>query len=164
MMPSPIKFLCTVIILPGIASAFLVPSSVGQTRLARTNTNTKHAISMSINPSDEDQKDEANNELNIKYEDVTGFDDETMETLQIRITRLRLEEENTRKMLKSRPRKFPYEECKKWAQAQNMFHSEEEWFEYINRGENLCVYIPSDPETYFRNQGTWISWEDFLGC
>ena len=94
--------------------------------------------------------------------DVT-WENDAMESLQIQIERLRLEEQNTRRFLKAKPAKLSYEQCKKWAQHQNMFDTKEEWFEYINTGENLCSYVPSDPETYYKDKGTWISWNDFLG-
>lgn len=85
------------------------------------------------------------------------------ESLNIRVARMRLEEENKRRFLKSRPAKLSYDKCKQWAQAQNMWHSREEWYDWIDQGEGLSAYIPSDPETFFARQGTWISWDDFLG-
>ena len=86
------------------------------------------------------------------------------ESLFIRIARMRLEEEHTQRFIKSRPAKLPYGECKKWVQAQNMWHSKEDWYEWVEQGESLSAYIPSDPEAYFSHSGTWISWYDFLGC
>ena len=86
------------------------------------------------------------------------------ESLFIRIARMRLEEEHTQRFIKSRPAKLPYKECKKWVQAQNMWHSKEDWYEWVEQCESLSAYIPSDPEAYFSHSGTWISWYDFLGC
>jgi response regulator RpfG family c-di-GMP phosphodiesterase len=149
-----------------LATALLCITSsafVNHHSLAKNVETRKLGLFMSMNPSEEEQKDEACDEEHIEYYKDKPWDAQTVESLKIRLTRMRLEDERKRKFLKSRPRKFPYEECKKWAQAQNMFHTKDEWFEYINRGENLSSYIPSDPETYFKQSGTWISWEDFLG-
>jgi len=85
------------------------------------------------------------------------------ESLHIRVARMRLEEVNKKRFLQSRPSKLSYDKCKQWAQAQNMWHSREEWYDWIDQGESLCAYIPSDPEKKFERQGTWVSWDDFLG-
>ena len=85
------------------------------------------------------------------------------ESLYIRVARMRLEEENKKRFLKSRAAKLSYVKCKQWAQAQNMWHSREEWYNWIDQGEGLSAYIPSDPEHFYTRQGTWISWDDFLG-
>eukprot|EP00554_Chaetoceros_debilis_P011123 CAMPEP_0194109270 /NCGR_PEP_ID=MMETSP0150-20130528/8802_1 /TAXON_ID=122233 /ORGANISM="Chaetoceros debilis, Strain MM31A-1" /LENGTH=117 /DNA_ID=CAMNT_0038798193 /DNA_START=256 /DNA_END=609 /DNA_ORIENTATION=- len=85
------------------------------------------------------------------------------ESLYIRIARMRLEEANTKRFLKAIPAKLPYNECKEWAKRQNMWQSKEDWDAWIDLGESLSAYIPSDPESYFTRQGTWVSWEDFLG-
>jgi hypothetical protein len=93
-----------------------------------------------------------------------GAHDEDWESLQIRIARMRLEEENKRRFLKSRPVKLPYDQSKKWVQAQNMWNSREEWYEWVGLGENLSAYIPSDPEAYYKGLGSWIDWDNYLGC
>ena len=85
------------------------------------------------------------------------------ETLQIHIVRMRLEEGNKRRFLKSRPAKFSYEQSKRWVQDQNMWHSKEDWYEWVELGENLSPYIPSDPEVYYKVSGSWIDWDDYLG-
>ena len=85
------------------------------------------------------------------------------ESLQIRIARMRLEEGNKRRFLKSRAAKLSYEQCKQWAQAQNMWSSKDEWYEWVDLGENLSAYIPTDPEAHYKRIGTWIDWNDFLG-
>ena len=51
-----------------------------------------------------------------------------LEDLNWRIEKLRLEEANKRRFLKSGPRFLPYEECQKWVQAWgNRWESAEEW-------------------------------------
>lgn len=52
-----------------------------------------------------------------------------MEDLEWRLERLRLEEANTRRFLKSKPRFLPYQECQKWVQAWGeRWTSAEEWY------------------------------------
>lgn len=85
------------------------------------------------------------------------------ESLYIRVARMRLEEENTKRFLRAVPAKFPYNECKEWVKKQNMWQSKEDWDAWIDLGEGLSAYIPSDPESFFTRQGIWVSWEDFLG-
>ena len=65
--------------------------------------------------------------------------------------------------MKSRALKLSYEQCKQWAQAQNMWSSKVEWYEWGEFGENLRAYVPSDPEAHNKRVGTWIDWNDFLG-
>jgi hypothetical protein len=110
------------------------------------------------------KEDQPNSERGSRNTSGNGNTPTNWESLYVRIARMRLEEENKRRFLKSRPAKLPYAQCKQWVKAQNMWHSKEEWYEWVNLGESLSAYIPSDPEAYFSRQGTWISWEDYLGC
>jgi hypothetical protein len=41
------------------------------------------------------------------------------EDLSWRVAKLRLEEANTRRFLKAKPRYLPYDQCRKWVQAWN---------------------------------------------
>merc|ERR1719464_407296 len=86
-----------------------------------------------------------------------------LDDLNWRIEKLRLEEKNKRRFLKSRPRFLPYDEARKWAQAWGQWESSEEWNDWIALGEKRTSYIPSQPEEYYTRTGQWISWEDFLG-
>lgn len=87
-----------------------------------------------------------------------------LEDLSWRVEKLRLEEANKRRFLKSRPRFLPYEECQKWVQAWGeRWTSAEEWNEWIEAGEKRNSYIPSRPEEYYTRTGDWVSWEEFLG-
>ena len=61
---------------------------------------------------DESREDQSNSESE-SADNVTA----EWQSLLIRIARMRLEEEQTRRFLRSRPSKLPYEECKKWVQA-----------------------------------------------
>lgn len=87
-----------------------------------------------------------------------------IEDLNWRVEKLRLEEANKRRFLKSGPRFLPYEECAKWVQAWGeRWISAEEWNDWIATGEKRNSYIPSRPDEYFTRTGHWISWAHFLG-
>ena len=63
-------------------------------------------------------------------EDFKQGDDEVdsvLEDLSWRVVKLKLEEENTRRFLKSKPRYLPYSECRKWVSAWSRWSSEAEW-------------------------------------
>jgi hypothetical protein len=115
-----------------------------------------------------------------------------VEDIHWRVAKLRLEEQNTRRFLKSRPRFLPYNECRKWVQALGRFQTEEDWKEWISMGEKRNPYIPvrpeqhlfytidkcilsrprhisllsfrlkSRPDEYYGRMGQWISWDHFL--
>lgn len=85
-----------------------------------------------------------------------------LEDLSWRVERLRLEEANTRSFLKAKPRFLPYDECRKWVQAFNRWHSEDDWKTWIAMGEKRNAYIPSKPDEYYTRTGDWISWTHFL--
>ena len=63
---------------------------------------------------------------------------------------------------RSKPRYLSYRSCSEWAKHQNMWKNKEEWMEWIGMGEGKPSLVPSDPESYYVKQGTWISWKDFL--
>jgi len=87
-----------------------------------------------------------------------------MEDLGWRIEKLRLEEANKRRFLKSGPRFLPYGEAKKWVQAWGQrWTSAEEWKEWIACGEKRNSYIPSRPNEYYTRTGDWKGWDDWLG-
>mmetsp|Transcript_61508 Transcript_61508/g.181774 ORF Transcript_61508/g.181774 Transcript_61508/m.181774 type:complete len:256 (-) Transcript_61508:592-1359(-) len=83
--------------------------------------------------------------------------------LSWRVEKLRLEEANTKRFLKARPRFLPYDECCKWVQAWNRWESKEDWENWIMEGEKRNSYIPARPEEYYGRLGQWISWDHFLG-
>lgn len=93
-------------------------------------------------------------------------DDDTpivLEDLDWRIAKIRLEEQNIQRMLKSRPRKLPYEECRRWVQAWGgRWLTEEDWNDWILMGEKRNAYIPASPDDYYSRTGDWVSWHHFL--
>lgn len=103
---------------------------------------------------------EEDEEEKLGGEEVAGT---VFEDLQWRVAKLRLEEANTRRFLKAKPRYLPYEECRKWVQAWSRWESREDWVDWIEMGEKRNPYIPARPDEYYGRLGQWISWEHFLG-
>lgn len=117
---------------------------------------------MAINPNNDD--------INYAENKEGDDDDETdinegakWDSLQIRVARMRLEEENKIRFMRSKPSKLSYKDSKEWAQMQNMWECSDDWYAWIELGEGLSAYIPSDPEAHYTRLGTWVSWDDFLG-
>jgi len=79
---------------------------------------------------------------------------------------MKLEEANTRRFLKSRPRFFAYEQCRKWVDAQNrggaMWRSKDDWDDWISMGEGKPSLVPSEPEEHYSRLNMWVSWNHFL--
>ena len=103
--------------------------------------------------------DEESNEMDIFKSDGPSV----IPDLSWRVAKLRLEEANTRRFLKSKPRFLPYEECRKWVQAWNRWDSEEDWRKWIDEGEKRNSYIPARPDEYYSRIGKWKGWNHFLG-
>ena len=97
---------------------------------ALTNKLTTHdntgmvALSM-VGKDDEDDKTEKS--FDDFGEDEVGSGGVMLEDLNWRVNKMRLEEANTKRFLKSKPRFLPYEECSKWVQAFGRWRSEEDW-------------------------------------
>mmetsp|Transcript_22047 Transcript_22047/g.33001 ORF Transcript_22047/g.33001 Transcript_22047/m.33001 type:complete len:181 (-) Transcript_22047:410-952(-) len=90
---------------------------------------------------------------------------EIMDELRWRSMKVNLEEANTRafqKKIKSRPWKLPYDDARKWVQANLGVDTKEEFFDLVENGNLRTPYIPKEPEKYYTESGTWISWDNFL--
>ena len=88
-----------------------------------------------------------------------------LDEIRWRSKKISLEEENTKrfqKRLKSRPWKLPYEDARKWVQKNLGVDSKEEFFDLVANGNLRTPYIPKEPEKYYSEKGTWISWDHFL--
>lgn len=113
--------------------------------------------------------EKSNDELDDEERDLDNLDQEISEfpsdipDLSWRVAKQRLEEANTRRFLKSRPRFLPYEECRKWVQAWNRWDTKEDWVRWIDEGEKRNSYIPTRPEEYYGRLGKWQGWDHFLG-
>jgi len=103
--------------------------------------------------------DDHGNERRTPDDDMFGEDLDTgavlIEELSWRVEKLRLEEQNTQRFLKARPRFLPYEECRKWVQALGRWKTEEDWRQWIGMGEKRNAYIPSKPDDYYGRLGQW---------
>ena len=88
---------------------------------------------------------------------------EVIADLSWRVAKLRLEEQNTARFLKARPRFLPYDDCRKWVQAWSRWKTEEDWRNWISMGEKRNSYIPSKPDVYYQETGDWRGWNHFLG-
>jgi len=87
----------------------------------------------------------------------------SIDGLDWRVSRLKLEEANTKRFLKSKPRYLPYDECRKWVMAMARWDTEQEWKEWIDMGEKRNAYIPARPDEYYGELGRWKNWDHFLG-
>jgi len=82
--------------------------------------------------------------------------------INIETTKLKLEESHRRSFLKSKPRKLSYKEASIWVQRNLGADTKEEFDDLVANGNVRTPYIPKQPETFYKDQGTWISWDHFL--
>ena len=94
---------------------------------------------------------------------ASACDDDDEDALSVRIARLRLEEGNTRSFLKRKPWKLPYEDARRWVQANLGADTKEEYDDLVNNGNLRTPYIPKNPEEYYNARNEWVSWDHFLG-
>ena len=69
-----------------------------------------------------------------------------MEDLSWRVAKLRLEESNTRRFLKSKPIKLPYDQSSKWIRYNYSPKTKEEFKRLFADGELKNVYISKQPK------------------
>jgi hypothetical protein len=87
------------------------------------------------------------------------------EKIQVEKARVALEHDHTQSFLKRRPRKLPYENARRWVQANFGVDTQEEFDDLVANGNLRTPYIPKNPEAYYKETREWISWEHFLkGC
>jgi hypothetical protein len=84
------------------------------------------------------------------------------EEIQVERERDRLEESNRQAFLKRKPRKLPYEDARRWIQANLGPSTKEEFFDLVENGNLRTPYIPKRPEEYYTETREWVSWEHFL--
>ena len=84
------------------------------------------------------------------------------EELQVHLARDRLEQANTAVFLKRKPRKLPYEDARRWIQANLGPDTKEEFYDLVENGNLRTPYIPKRPEEYYTETREWISWDHFL--
>lgn len=87
------------------------------------------------------------------------------DAFQIEKTRQKLESANVQSFLKRKPRKLPYEDARRWVQANLGCDTAEEYEDLVANGNLRTPYIPKRPEEWYTGTREWISWEHFLkGC
>lgn len=85
-----------------------------------------------------------------------------IQELSWRVQKLRLEEQNTQRFLRSQARFLPYNECRRWVQAFSRWETEDDWKQWISMGEKRNSYIPSRPDEYYGRLGQWYVGSGFL--
>ena len=86
-----------------------------------------------------------------------------LDDLSWRVEKMRLEEQNKKRFLKSSPRFLPYNECRRWVQAFGRREAEEDWRQWISMGEKRNSYIPSRPDEYYGKLGQWYVYLSGMG-
>lgn len=59
---------------------------------------------------------------------------------------------------------YDYEKCKKWIKENELtknIKTQKDWERFYRH--KLPLFIPKDPPSYYRKQGVWNGWGDFLG-
>lgn len=88
------------------------------------------------------------------------------ESLRIEISRFQLEEMHRRGTLASWVHDiayFNYETCRRWAHSKKMWQGKGDWEYWIDMCNPQLTRVPCNPEEYYTKEGTWVSWDDFLG-
>lgn len=85
-----------------------------------------------------------------------------LEQRAVEFERERLEKQNTQAFLKRKPIKLPYEDARKWVQANLGCDTREEFYDLVANGNLRTPYIPKNPQDYYESRNEWISWEHFL--
>ena len=101
----------------------------------------------------------------IKNEDNEEDQIKLLDELSWRSKKVSLEEADVKrfkKNLKSKPWKLPYEEARKWVRANFWVATKEEFLDLVENGNLRTPYVPKDPEKYYSDNGTWVSWNHFL--
>lgn len=105
-----------------------------------SNNNSKELV---MDSNSNKQFNEDNNSNNNRMIDNNNNNINNMNDIYWRIEKLRLEEQNIKRFLKSKPRFLPYNECRKWVHAfGKRWMNEYEWYEWIDMGEKKNPYIP----------------------
>ena len=88
--------------------------------------------------------------------------DDIDDDLTWRVAKIRLEEANTRRFLRARPIKLPYETSRIWIQRNYGIKTRREFMDLVDNGCIRTPYISKDPENYYGQRGEWISWDHYL--
>lgn len=118
----------------------------------------------SNNEEEEEENDETNNNPTTpsSSDKESSKDNNKNDDISWRITKLRLEEANTRQILSRKPLKLPYAQSQKWIQLNYGPKTQEEFEQLVMDGDIKNVYISKRPEEYYGARGEWISWDHYL--
>lgn len=118
------------------------------------------------NNEEEEESDQTNNKNSDPSSSDKGSSTDNNnnkdDDLSWRITKLRLEEANTRQILSRKPLKLPYAQSQKWIQLNFGPKTQEEFEQLVMDGDIKNVYISKRPEEYYGARGEWISWDHYL--
>jgi len=95
-------------------------------------------------------------------EQENSGDGESTDKMLDELVRVKLEKDHKRSFLKSRPWKLPYEDARRWVQANLGADTQEDFFDLVENGNLRTPYIPKNPEDYYSATNNWISWDHFL--
>ena len=151
---------------PIISAATFIPNLCIKRRGAFVNSNISpsskykystrlHYLSMNSGDNDDTENDFDNND---DSQNNAAVPDE----LSWRLAKVRLEEANTKRFLKSRPIKLSYKDSQKWIQRNWAPNTKEEFEDLVANGNLRTPYISKRPEEYYGRRGEWISWDDYL--
>jgi len=96
------------------------------------------------------------------------------EKLRIIMLKQALEEQHLEVIKKARTIRLPFDVAVKWVRSMGVdlwgWQSKEDWIEWLQQGEGISQYIPTDPESYYGpggrgggKDGVWKGWDYWLG-
>ena len=85
-----------------------------------------------------------------------------IDELSYHVNKFRLEEANTKRLLRRKPVKLPYALSQKWIQQNWGIKTKAEFEQLVMDGDLKNVYISKRPEEYYGERGEWISWDHYL--
>ena len=164
-------FALSLVVTSRVVDAFVIPSSRASpakyNACRQIRVDTKLRYQDDYRDADEEDADRTNNSG--QSDELWGGDadleapGQVADNLSWKVTKIRLEQENTKRFLKAGPRFLPYDECRNWVVAWNRWDTEEEWKNWIREGEKRNAYIPARPDEYYGRLGQWRGWPHFLG-
>ena len=95
-------------------------------------------------------------------EQKSNEDNERNDRILHELVRVKLEKDHKRSFLKSRPWKLPYEDARRWVQANLGADNQADFEDLVENGNLRTPYIPKNPQEYYSTTNDWISWDHFL--
>lgn len=139
----------------GIRRSIHLASSAGSPLCPRRH----NQLSMS---DDKGENNSIENSKNNDKNDNNATNNIVLDDISWRVAKVRLEEANTKRFLKRKPLKLPYEISRRWIQHNWAPKTKEEFNDLVANGDLRNVYISKRPEEYYGERGEWISWDHYL--